>query len=83
MGSALSQDSQKVVRVLLQRPALSGGELASLTGLTPDLLYAATQELLQARVISINEPTFDANQIWKIYFNLNPSARPFAESAVR
>ena len=82
MNPALSPNGQKVLRVLLERSALSGGELANLTGLTPALLYDATQELLKARVISVNEPSSDANQILRIYFNLNPSARSFAEFAV-
>lgn len=83
MSPALSGDSRKTLRVLLEQPALSGGELANLSGLTPDQLCNATRELLNAGVISATEPSFDSSQVLRVYFNLNPSARSFARFAIR
>ena len=82
MGPVLTKAAQKVLSVLLQRSALSGGELASITELSGTELFEATQELLKARVISANEPSFGPSQILRVYFNLNPSARSFSELAV-
>jgi len=79
----LTKAAQKVLSVLLQRSALSGGELASITELSGTELFEAAQELLRARVISANEPAFGPSQIFRVYFNLNPSARSFGELAVR
>jgi len=83
MSPALSTEGQKALRVLLRQSALSGRELASRAELTSEELYKATLELLDVGVISVNEPSFDVNQISRVYFNVNPSARSFAEFAVR
>jgi len=83
MSPSLSAGSQKVLRVLLQQSALSGDELSILTELEPKDLFEAMQELLSARVISANQPLFNTGQVLKTYFNLNPSARGFAEFATR
>lgn len=83
MAPSLSVDGQKVVRILLERSAMSGDELSVLTGLDSKSLFAAMQELLSAQVISANQPLFIPEQVLRTYFNLNPSARRFAEFATR
>jgi len=79
----LPEDSQKVLRVLLSRPVLVGAELAILAGLDEGKLLDAVTPLLSAGLISANTPSIDPNELPKAYFNLNPSARRFAEFAVR
>jgi len=83
MAPSLSPDSQKILRILLQQSAMSGEQLSLFAELDANALYKAIQELLSAKVISANQPLFSPEQVYKTYFNLNPSARRFAEFASR
>jgi hypothetical protein len=79
----MSDDGEKVLRVLIRQSAISGGELANLADLPLERLNVAMQELLSTGLISASEPSFGLNQLSRIYFNLNPSARRFAEYSLR
>jgi hypothetical protein len=75
------EDSQRVLRVMIRRPVISGGELGMLTGIPSDQLSQALRPLLSAGIISTGTSTLGSAEIGISYFNLNPSARPLAESA--
>jgi hypothetical protein len=75
------EDSQRVLRVMIRRPVISGGELGILTGIPSDQLSQALRPLLSAGIISTGTSTLGSAEIGISYFNLNPSARPLAEYA--
>jgi hypothetical protein len=68
---------------MIQKPVISGGELVILAHITPEKLAEALRPLLSAGVISTNSSSTEPSEILRSYFNLNPSARPFAEFATR
>jgi hypothetical protein len=75
----LPENSQRVLRVMLGRPVISGAELAILCNIPPDALAEAVRPLVLNGIISTDSP--GSAEIQKSYFNLNPSARSFAEYA--
>ena len=79
MNVTLPENSQRVLRVMLGRPVISGGELAIMTSIPPDELAEALRPLISNGIISTDSP--GSAEIQKSYFNLNPSARSFAEYA--
>jgi hypothetical protein len=83
VSPSLSEESQRILRVMVQKPVIAGGELVILAHISsPEKLADALRPLLSAGVISTNT-SIDPNEVLKSYFNLNPSARPFAEFATR
>jgi hypothetical protein len=79
----LPDDSQRVLRVMLDRPVLAGTELLILTGLDEEKLYKALQSLIGAGLVSASAFSSDPTELLKAYFNLKPSARRYAEFAAR
>lgn len=77
MPAALSDDGKKILRLMLDRPVITGGEVSILTGLESKEL----RELHDAGIISSNTASSDVNDILKSYLNLNPSARGYAQFA--
>jgi hypothetical protein len=68
---------------MVRKPVIAGGELVILAHISPEKLADALRPLLSAGVISTNTSSIDSSEILQSYFNLNPSARTFAEFATR
>jgi hypothetical protein len=78
---SLSDESQRVLRVIVRKPVITGGELMVLAHMDANQLADAVRPLVSAYIISTNTSSLDPNEIIGAYFNLNPSARQYAESA--
>ena len=83
MTPNLPEDSKKVLRIMVRKPVITGYELAILAGIGPENLLPALTPLLAAGVIAANTSSVDPMEVSKTYYNLNPSARQFAEFAAR
>jgi hypothetical protein len=71
----LSDNSQRILRVMARKPVIARNELAVRLGLNWNTLDDALQPLLSAGTISANSA--------QTYFNLNPSARAREEWTTR
>lgn len=83
ISNVLTPDSKQVLRALLQRPVLSGDELAFKTRLDFDILDSAIRPLIDAGYVAASSTWTQPAEIGRAYFNLNPSARRYAEMAAR
>lgn len=80
---SLTPESQRILRVMVHKPVITGGELMVLAKLTPEQMASAVRPLVSAGIISTNTSGEDLSEMVSSYYNLNPSARQFAEFAAR
>ena len=75
----LSEDAQKVLRVLLSCKMLRGRDLLSHTGLTPEKLHTAVEPLVDNGIVETSRPGQDAESVAISRYSLRPSAAKYVE----
>lgn len=73
----LDPKSQRVLQVMMQKPMLSGGELANRAALAPAEILDAVKPLMERGYVESSGELFDAESILRAYFSLLPSARRY------
>ena len=71
----LSDESRRVLSVILSKGVATGTDLQWATELTAEQLVAAVEPLIQLELIGVSGDPMTPKGILDAYFNLRPSAR--------